>query len=53
MSLTLCPLGAGTIYSLSLEGEGWGEGGWFGEPGGLWKFGFRPHPDPLPRERGR
>ena len=26
MSLTLCPLGAGTIYSLSLEGEGWGEG---------------------------
>ena len=26
MGLTLCRLDAGTIYSLSLEGEGWGEG---------------------------
>ena len=49
----LLPPDAGTIYSLSLEGEGGGEGVNQLDPCGVWNVGFRPHPNPLPQERGR
>ena len=64
MGLTLCRLVAGTIYALSLEGEGWGEGGRLANRVVCGSLVFAltltlsprrgdVEPDPLPQERGQ